>query len=497
MALFRKETRDFFEGMLLLDKKKEQERADTDRTRNEQNYMQFINFLYEKITKVSREKEKIIKDIEEVRNMDVVQAILDFFIDDAMAKDFASKKILSIEIKGEKKDKRTAALKFFNKKYDLEAITLNIVEDLLLFGEQFLSIETKEKEGVVGVHDTLDLDKVIPVYENMVLTDIWVLEETKWVKKKKDSVVPFILSPRRVKIKLPKDIFKEKSVLKDKFGKGFTVRWGRSLIYPALEKLKNLKFLENADFAETTKNLLRPEILGVTVPQATDLDDTFEIVKKYESMVNDTTNLDLDYKTLAFQTLQSKVGKLKILPIFAGTDKGRLERIELKNESTYNQEKLNDIRKMIALSVGLPPSLLFGEDLYESKTQMLKQFSRYVRKLTMVQEAMASGIKDLVFAHFVAKGMDKVKRSDIEVKFATLLDVEQLDRIEFIQAVVSTMSDFVSFLATFSEEGAPPVEIDFDVVTQILGHYFNVLLETKGLFKSKGKTTPKVTEGKG
>ena len=106
------------------------------------------------------------------------------------------------------------------------------------------------------------------------------------------------------------------------------------------------------------------------------------------------------------------------------------------------------------------------------------------------------GLKQLALIHLVNKGYSNVNMDSIEVKFAnSLVNVEDLDKIEFIDALVSTLGNLVGTAKEISE--ATNAAINGEALSSFLTRYLKVV-NLENLFKmGKDDIVPPVAESRG
>jgi hypothetical protein len=390
---------------------------------------------------VGETKEQFIKEIDDIKDFYFTQMIIDRIIEDGLNPS-AGKELFKIKVKdtnGERDDTASEFLEEFANKMNLEKIVADIAHDILLYGEYALrldvvSYQSGEKlKGVINIHDDVDIANVLPVYGDSEIKYFLSVKDKKLQTLQPTEFVYFCLPGNRIKMKL--------DTLDDKI---MHLRMGRSVIYPVLGLLKELKFLEEVVPEHFISKIQKTKLLGVAVPPKTKPSDAIEITKVFQRLVDNTLKRkQMNSSDALLNDIKGKTGDVKIIPMFG--DKGSLESIDLGNDDAFDDlaEKILDIRKNIFLTIGLPTSIL-DED--GSKGEIIKDHIRYTKKLKAIQTAVQEGLKQLFYIHLVNNGFSNYLKEDIEITFLNILNTDDLERLEYIDLMISMLDNFKSFV---------------------------------------------------
>lgn len=400
-------------------------------------------------TRVQLLRKEIIQQIDRIRNFYITDVLLSQFSDDALTPDVASGEVLSVYSERPDLDYELKALE---DRLQFDKLVSDIVEDLLAYGEYTLEVEVEPGFGIKKLKDEVDQTSVIAITELGEISNYLVMDSkgSKAELVEPSRYIKFMLGNRRVRI----DLRNELQYLKDKKIMGEIprfVRIGKSLLFPILSKVKELELLEQLVPASKLAQLTANTLIGVNVPGGIEPQKAFEVARNIENLVNRKVGIDFGNRELTIQNIMTIAGRIKIIPIFGG-DRGDLKKIEYRaEEPTDLMAVAEDARKVICSSVGIPYELIFsGSEL--KRVDLLKRYARYLRRLKMIQKAIAEGIRQICNIHLVNKNFS-YRPSDISIDFKNILiNVDELDKLEFTDATVSMLKNINEFMAGLTDE---------------------------------------------
>jgi len=398
--------------------------------------------------KISDTKEEYISQLNNIKDFHFTQLIIDRVMEDGLNPS-VNKNLFSIKVKDSKgnKDETTSALlNQFVSENNLTKIIVDISHDILLYGEYALRIDvnsetTGEKmRGITNIHDDVNISNILPVYSGGEISHFLTIEGNKLVSKQPTEFVYFALPGNRIKIKFETA---ENKVLH--------LRMGKSLVYPVIGLLKELTFFEEIVPQKFIDGLTKTKLLGVAVPPKTKPSEAIEISRAFQKLINSTLKRSGSLKqtdTQVLDDIKSKVGEVKVIPTFG--DKGSLESIDFDTDDNFEDmfEKIADIRKNILMTIGIPTSILDEEG---SKGDMIKDHIRYTKKLKSIQGAIQDGLQTMMLIHLRNNGFNNYVKSDIEINFLNILNTDDLERLEYIDIMISMMDNFKSFVDDFED----------------------------------------------
>lgn len=452
-------------------------------------------------SKVAQQLQGIIKSVDSMRGFYLVEVMLSQIAEDALAPRVGSDDIIFYSSKNTKIQKELDDLK---KRIGLDQLIENIAPDLLAYGEYTLATKIdgitetehvdalggakkkfkKEKvgQGILDVTDIVDQGTVISLTQDGKTTGYLQLNERRGGIEVKEiaDYIKFSLGGQRVRIDiktvLPDAVWRNpllKEVL-DKIPR--FLRIGKSVLYPVLSKLKELELLEKLIPATKLNKLSQGNLVGMNLPESYDLEKALKAVKKVEGMINKKVSVDPALKEITVEAILSTAGKTKIIPLLG--EKGTLDKLDYKSDEPDDlMGSTKEIRELILDSVGVPSELVYKSDS-DSKADILKRHAKYVRKLKRLQKALSDGCKQIAFIHLANKGI-KFKEEDIEVNFLnTLVEIDNIDRLEHADITVSLLSNVRDFFNDMAEEDSPYKDsVNLDKVAE----YIESNLKTVGL----------------
>lgn len=417
-------------------------------------------------SKSVRKKADIIREVEKARGYFLYPAIMELLINDSLASDVVTNEIVNLTSSNKKIND---GLVDFQKRVDLDSLVLSISEDLLSYGEYFLAVEMGDA-GIEKVKDCVSQESMVALYEGP--TPVKYLRQVKNRLEScdADKFVHFCIGERKLRIKVSGENRIE------------YVRIGRPLFYGSFDLLNNLSLLTALVPASYIQKINNTSVVGIQLPEATSPEDGFKICRKYEKLLNKAVTYDPTKGDISVSDVLSQAGKFKVIPVI-GSGKGSLSKVDPRYREITDISMLQELKKDVCGDAGVPYSFLYGGE--KNKNDTLKQFARYVKKLHMIQKAISRGIKQLAFMDLVAKGL-KPAPDHIEAKFSnTLVSVEELDRIEMLDQLISTLGNTVDTIFSIGEKAG--AEVSRDKLGQFVNRYLKIV-NLDSLFEFTGGT---------
>jgi len=407
-----------------------------------------LSAIYTRVTMLRKE---IIQQIDRIRNFYITDVLLTQFADDALTPDVATGDVIDVHSDDDKLDWELTAL---DEKIGFDALVNDIIEDLLGYGEYTLKAELAEEgHGLKELVDDVDQTSVIAITSMGEITNYLVMDEkgTKAEIAEPHEYVKFMLGNRRLRIDLKNEMamVKDKRILKDipRY-----VRMGKSMLFPIISKVKELELLEQLVPASKLAQLTANTLMGIQVPAGMELEQAFQAARNIENQVNRKVGIDFGNKELTIQHIMTIAGRIKCIPVF-GEGKGDLKKMDYRaDEPKELMETAEDARKVICSSVGIPYELIFGSIDQGKKVDLLKRYARYLRRLKMIQKAVVMGVRQICDIHLVNKKFS-YRPDDIKVDFLnTMINIDELDKLEFIDATVSMLKNIDDFMRGLTDD---------------------------------------------
>lgn len=413
----------------------------------------------------AREKWDVYNKVKATRDTYLYAGIVSLLVEDSLAPSIVTNDIVAITSTNKKFQDD---LDEFQKEFDLDEIVKTIVGDLLSFGEYFLSTEVdgikadgSPGKGITAILDNVEQGKIVALYDGVMPSRYIVMNEKgKQIGTKKPyEIAHFIVGDRKLRIKVEE---KQQSEY---------VRIGRPLFWGTFELLQNLMLMTALIPASYVQKINNSSIIGVQVAEGTSPDDAFSIADQFQSLLNKTVTFDHTSGEISISDVLNMAGKFKVIPQYG--DKGSMSKVDPRFDEITDLSVLDDLRQSIMSAIGVPYNFLFGGS--DSKGDTLKTFSRYVRKLHNIQAAVGYGLKQLAMTHLLNRG-HKPSEKEIDIKFTNaLVHVEDLDKIEFIDTLVSTLGNVSETVNKISQE------LDAEIDRDELAKFFSRFLKPIGL----------------
>lgn len=426
-------------------------------------------------TRASGHRCDTMKKVDSVRSFYLVDVILSQIAEDSLTPDTSTGDILTVYSEREDLNRE---IKKLQDRIDFDSLVMDVIDDLLAYGEYTLKAVTHEdekegedgeeakSEGLLALSDTVDQGDVIPISSNGEITEYLVRDESGRLSLcGPDKFVSFVIGRRKIRVKL-EDQFSSKQGSKKFFAAlPRFIRIGRSVIYPILQKVRELELLEQIVPASKLSKLLSGTLIGVQMSSGTEIDKAIDACQQIEGYINNKIGIDVSKKEITVENLTSSAGKFKVVPILG--DKGRIETMNYQSEEPDDLlQSTKEIRRLLCDSVGVPYEIIFGSEDGVSRGEILKRYARYLRKLKAVQRAVSDGIRQAVAIHLVKSGYSFNEKTDIKIDFRNkLIDIDNLDQLEFADATVAFLGNINTFISTLAETYKdnikPEVFLDF------------------------------------
>ena len=452
----------------------------------------------------------------------IIQTIIDVMIDDGFNSFNNEKEEFRIIYDLSEEDKELLGEDFqenvqnlideFVDKFSLKSRVAEMIPELLRDGEYAYGIlfDEEKKLGITEIVDDMDVANMLPFYEGDKLSFIIkqdIFEDTTTSAKftatnlntnnmpkfyKPDNIVFFRLKgPTKKRINLStfydedfrKQFYEKTNIRLPKF-----IRIPLPIYASAIQYINRLQVMMNVSSVLDLSDVLKPEIISVTVPSNTNPTEASQIVRDYERRLNDNSSLG-DGQVLDFQTMAAAANYRKVLPQWMDT-KGTIQSTGVgSNDSAKSAsawESIKNVSNLIALSVGIPPFYINLADGPQDKAQTIKLYSRYTRKLTSLQKSVADGVKDIIMIHLSKKGVN-ISRDNLQVKFKAITSGDSLDDTDMMVATVTGINDLYKGIEEITSSENNNLVIDDQQFKELFDNLTSRYLNISNLIKISDK----------
>ena len=431
-------------------------------------------------------KQEVLAQSRELFDTDVVQTIIDVVINDAFNSFVNIEDEFKIEfdpddenISQEFKEQVQSKIDDLVDRFDLKNQIADIVPELLRDGEFAFGIVLEPGEGIKDIVDDLDVANLLPFYNGNKLAFIMKQPECDQMNGKPlvyraENVIYFRLkyfTKQRVDLRidgsLTNDQLRKKFYEETKLYLPRFLRICKPFYYSALKLIARLGVLELVGTVQELNQVTRRDIINLNVPQNTTPREASAIVNDYEKILNGPDN-DLDSDRLDVATLTNYNTKRIILPQWSD-GKGTLSLSDVNSgtndRSAGTRDSISFVRSLIALSVGVPGFYVSLSEQALDKTQTLKLYTRYVRKLSSLQKSIADGCVDFVQADLKACNIF-VEDKSIKVRFKTLTSADSLDETDITVGTIEGLNNIFKNLVEI-EDARPDLKVSSQVFKKI------------------------------
>lgn len=419
--------------------------------------------------RVSAYRTMVIKAVNSIKNLYIVDSILSQVAEDALAPEAGSGELVEMSSDNEKIQ---SALSELQRKFNIDQILTDITPDLLGYGSYVLGLDVitfgeKDKDGnlipiekcgVIDIKDDVVQEDVVPVNRHGEIQTYLVLSaNSSGVDAQKPwKYVSFSLGGAKQRIDLINEWeartqdWDNDPVLNDipRF-----LRVGKSIIYPVISKILELDLLEKLVPASQLAALSNGNLISVSVPASMEPEKALEACKKVEGLLNRKVGVDVTSKLVTVENIIAAAGRFKCVPYY-GDGKGTMtSQNQVSKDRTEDiVSSIKDTRMIILSSIGIPYEIYYGDDSVETKGAILRRYARYLRKLKAVQTALEDGLRQLAYIHLRNKEIP-FTTDDITITFRNkLIDVDLIDQLEFLDTTVGLLSNACKFVQELGKD---------------------------------------------
>lgn len=413
--------------------------------------------FYDQLSKVTKSRENYYSLLSKFRNNYLVNSIYDIFINDIIL-DSSTDTVINIEVPNNTKIQDSLNDLFKNLK--ISEILLEILPDLLHYGSYSLRCNVTDS-GVQSIEDVYEAGEILPIYDSFNNPLLFVKKS-----RKKDGeyfsyekyeylsikdIISFNVGLEKIKIDLsPREsqFLSDTQTETDKILPSLLkVSLGKSVIFPVLDKIDQYLTVESAQILNIIEKAIKPDLVGVSVGSNYGVTDVIEIVEKYEQLLNERFDVT-DHTSLKGVLKNSK--RLKVVPITG--DNGTLENISLRNDNDlkYDTSILKDLQEDTFNLLGIPYEFYKGEGT--SNRENIKINVRYSKKIKRIQKSVIRSLKMLCLLH-ISKAFpnETLTDSDIVISLKNNVNVDELENLEQLDQLTTTLEDVVGLSNTLKE----------------------------------------------
>lgn len=354
----------------------------------------------------------------------------------------------------------------------LDILKDNIYSEGFNYGETFLSKVTENGRGIIDIVDDINLRDHIAIYSKSELLGA-VRINTRGKNKLLNGIfIPnteiahFMLNYRRVPLELRvgKDFEKLDVLIKEK------VRCAEPILAPVVDLIKQYFQLESIATAIELAQAIQPILLGVGVSPEQDIAKISRQLQDWSNSLNKNKNsLINNLDTLDVKTLLQNMNNIELIPYDVENNANAMKQISIAYSSNNLTEKINDLRKTIALAVGVPEQYLSTSTYMgqkDTKEDTLQTNPRYSAMLSRLQQLLAKGIRQVAYDHLKAKysnseGVLKrhIDKDKIEVIFKSCTNLNDRLENENMMLRAETMASLLNVIDNVAGSPHLPIKV--------------------------------------
>lgn len=474
--------------------------------------------LNQQLQTTSLMRESYFRELALYRNNYVVNAVYDIISNDII-QDNTSSEALTVYCPTDEEVEKELR-KLFNKLGVVEILQA-ILPDLLHYGSYTLRPIVVKKKGVVGLSDDYYPNQVIAITDSksdplmyFIANNLNPLEDSRkangtisdmtylgtatnqWRKKSKlyeykdiSELLYFSIDLGYQKLLLPESDIqsirsKVPSALEVLLPRSLKIRTPNSFVYPALDKLQEVLALDKYIVYRHLGDILTPNLVGVPLPNTTDVNQAHEIVQRYSDIING--NIDRASNILDMNATLQDLAKVQLIPIIG--DRATPEAIQFGRqvgESTSNMETYQEVLSRFLTTIGIPPEYFNNE---KEPKENLKTAIRYAKKIKRIAKNLIRPLEHLALLHISEKFPDKnITADQIRIQLRNNQNVDELQNLETQDLVISSIDNMRNLIES-SEEIVSGTEWEIDK-NLVIENIVNTLALSNsaffGVFKKK------------
>lgn len=347
-----------------------------------------------------------------------------------------------------------------------------IYSEGLDYGELFLSKVEEPGKGIIEIIDDVDLRQHIAIYsKSNLLGAVKINPKSKqkvlsgdWIPEKEIAHFMLNYQRRNLEIKVGKDFEKLNVLIKEK------IRCASPILEPVVDLITQYNQLESISTAIEISRAIQPILLGVAVSPEQDLTKVTDQLRNWSAALNkNKNNIINNLDSIDVKTLLQSMNSVELIPYSAEDNTNAMNQIKLDYGNNNLSEKINDLRKTIALAVGVPEqyistSTYMGQK--DTKEDTIQTNPRYSMMLSRIQQLLAKGIREVCYSHLKSKYCSSesvlkrtVDKDKIEVIFKSCTNLNDRLENENMMLRAETMGSLLSVIDNVAGSPHLPIKV--------------------------------------
>lgn len=335
------------------------------------------------------------------------------------------------------------------------------------YAEIFLSTPVEPGIGITEVTDNLDLRELLAIYKNTELVGAlkFNLQANRaqgvgFLKAK--DISHFMLNSRKQAIKISKK-FAEKYNISEK------IKVAKPILAGVYELIQQYQALEQLRVALELIKATQGVYLGIGVSPQQDQERVAKQLQEFTLKFNrNRQNVIENIENISLETLMSSMNKLEFVPFSVEEGTNTIKQIEVQFAENNLNDILNDIRKSIAIAVGIPESNLSTTSggVKGTKEDNITTNPTYSKLLSGIQQLLAKGMRDMLYKHLKYRYMNEqgictmaIDKTKIEILFSSTTNLNDRLEDETMLLKAETVGRMLSVIEGLASSGVIPVKV--------------------------------------
>ena len=356
----------------------------------------------------------------------------------------------------------------------LEILRDNIFSEGFKYGELFLSKTAENGRGIIEVVDDIELRDHIAVYSKANFLGAVRLKQGRRSSSVLDGdfipaskIAHFMLNYERKNLHITvggKNYDRMQQIIKEK------VRCASPILEPVIDLIKQYNQLEVISGAIELARAIQPILLGVGISPEQDISKITKQLQDWSNALNKNKNSvlsSIQSDLISQETLLKNMNTIELIPYDVENNANAMRQIMLNYGETNLIEKINDVRKTIAMAVGIPEQYISTTTYNgqkDTKEDTIQTNPCYSMMLSRVQILIAKGIRDFAYDHLRVKYSNEagilkrdIDKDKIEVIFQSSTNLNDRLENESMMLRGEMMSSLLSVIDSVA--GSPNIEV--------------------------------------
>lgn len=221
----------------------------------------------------------------------------------------------------------------------------------------------------------------------------------------------------------------------------------------------------------------RQQLVSISVPPNTPIQQMFDICKEFEKQVNSRLPEGAVSGFDSIESIVSSFGKYKCIPSVGG-QKASMETRDKPMSGEVSPEGFNYLISTLASRLGVPIYYIIGTsgDAQEDP----KVIFSYLLKLKYMRLRIAESIHAFLVGYMKFKGYKKFDPNNLTIKLPEIPGTDSLDTTDYMDAMTAVLNNVQGLISGFGQILTdPPPYLDTKVLVDILNAKLEPILGTK------------------